>query len=80
MRQAVAVKRKSSALVAHQPTEVDKPRFGLGMSSILAQAPKVAGAFGPVLGFILMMTAILAAAGVSVTTITVLAKGIGHFL
>jgi hypothetical protein len=55
-------------------------RVALGMAGLLAQSETVSKAFGPRLGFALMVLAILAGSSVVATTIIILAKWIGRFL
>lgn len=60
--------------------EPPKPRLNIGLSGVLAQSETVSRAFGPVRGFILVLITVLAAAGVSATSLFLLAKGVGRLL
>jgi hypothetical protein len=83
-----ANRRKSPATSANIPvlrrlsaeTRFDLHCVGDRAVLSLAQSETVSRAFGPVLGFILVLTTVLAAAGVSATSLFLLAKGVGRFL
>jgi hypothetical protein len=73
----VAVKK---AVTKRRDEEPPKPKLNIGLANVLAQSETVSRAFGPRLGFILVLTTVLAAAGVSATSLFLLAKGVGRFL
>jgi hypothetical protein len=56
----------------------DAPGPNSGIAAILAQSGRVATGFGPYLGFVIIMTA--AVAGVSASSLVILATGIGRLI
>ena len=76
---AVVLRKNSKPPSAVRP-KLEQPKRYFGLAAILSQAREVADAFGPVLGFIIMVLAILAGSGVSVTGLVLLANGIGQLL
>jgi hypothetical protein len=71
---------KQAVVVTKKIKEAVKPRLAFGLGHVLDRSEAVARAFGPRLGFVLMLTAVLAASGVSAGTVIVLAKGLGRVL
>jgi len=68
-------------LPAHRHVDApkaDKSRLNIGLASILAQSEAVTNAFGKPLGFVLIMSAVVASTGVSGTLLIVAAKGLGR--
>ena len=53
---------------------------GGGIADVLAQAPVVSAAFGRWLGFVLMMTALLAVLALGGVTVLVASKGAMHLM
>lgn len=68
------------AVTKQRRGEPPKPRPIIGLASVLAQSEIVSRAFGPRLGFILVLTTVLAGAAVSGTSLFLLAKGVGRLL
>lgn len=67
-----AVSREGKA----EPEETLKRGFGIGLAAVLRESEAVVRAFGPTRGFALMLAAILATAGIQVTSLLLLAKGV----
>ncbi|MEH2506818.1 hypothetical protein V1290_005629 [Bradyrhizobium sp. AZCC 1578] len=68
------------AVTKRRDKESPRPKLNVGLANVLAQSETVSRAFGPRLGFILVLATVLAAAAVSATSLFLLAKGVGHVL
>jgi hypothetical protein len=71
-------KRESPAHSNTHPPNLEKTKLNIGLASILAQAQPVVEVFGKLWGFVLIMSAILASTGFTVTSALVLMKGVGR--
>jgi hypothetical protein len=74
----VAVARKS--VVVRKRVEAEKVRIGIGLANVLSQSETVVRAFGPRLGFVLMLVAILAGAAVTGGAAVLVTRTIGRYL
>jgi|SRR5579883_477872 hypothetical protein len=62
------------------PPNSGKTKLNIGLASILAQSGPVVEVFGRLWGFVLIMSAILASTGFTVTSALILMKGVGRLL
>lgn len=68
------------AVTKWRDEEFLRPKLNIGLANVLAQSETVSRAFGPKLGFVLVLATVLAAAVVSATSLFLLAKGVGRVL
>ena len=61
-----------------QLSKTEKAKLNVGLANILAQAQVVTDAVGRPMGFVLMMTAVLASTGVTGTVLVIAAKSLGR--